>query len=83
MPNNNAALMIEQQAQISELQEDQQPKFHDKKEATVMRPTLIIGNSVIKDINPKGLEDTDQKSKLTKPEEYEAIIIHDNTNDCT
>ncbi len=61
--NDNATLtqlMEEQRAHISDLQDklckNQQHELYDKKDTTVTKPTLIIGDSVIKDINHKGLK---------------------------
>lgn len=101
LKNENATLsqlVNEQQAKIEELKSNNQ----HTDTATKTNPsknndragTLIIGDSVIKDINESGLESTtvrclkgarieDIATELETPENYEAIIVHGGTNDCT
>jgi hypothetical protein len=106
LKNDNATLaglLNEQRAQIADLTQ-QIGSLHQPTEnkaakvinaTTTSNPkTLLIGDSIIKDINEAGLENTkveclrgariaDIASEITDLRSYEAVIVHGGTNDCT
>lgn len=103
LKNENATLtqlVNEQRTLIEELQSQKcKPtelnKKNDKADTRDARTgTLLIGDSIIKDINEAGLENatvkcirgaktSDIAAEIKTPETYEAVIIHSGTNDCT
>jgi hypothetical protein len=105
LKNENATLtqlINEHRAQIEDLKKPtclhrhagEEQKEESTKASTNTCATLLIGDSVIKDISEAGLEQTtvncmrgakigDIASEIKNPERYEAVIIHSGTNDCT
>jgi len=100
--NENATLtkLVDEQRAIIEDMKSQKREIRggNKKTSSVKNDkragTLLIGDSIIKDINKGGLENTDVlclhgadmeqiASGIKTPEVYEAVIVHGGTNNCT